>query len=436
MEAIFWLEKWLKQSPATLILISHDREFLDAFVTNILHIEQQAMTLYSGNYSIFEQTRAEQLALQQTMHEAQKKKIGHLMSFVTRFRAKATKAKQAQSRLNAIAKMKLVAEANVDSPFSFDFFPCPRAGKPLIDCDQVVSGYDPAKPVIKKLNLVLNPGDRIALLGPNGQGKSTLIKTLTGALAPFSGIIHRSAHLKVGYYAQHQLETLDNRQSPLETIQSLSPEVREQTIRDFLGGFHFIGDMAVNPITHFSGGEKARLALAKLVWQKPNLLLLDEPTNHLDLDMRAAIELALQGYEGALVLISHDRHLLQTTVDEFYIVYENRVQPFEGDLQDYYKWLLDREASSSNNTSTAGTQYRERKTLQNRLKKLEQQMQACDEQLRQMEIDLSSPALYETGEQHQLQSLLMEQKKLKQQKHDAEDEWFTISHTLELMDSA
>lgn len=435
MEAIFWLEKWLKQSPASIILISHDREFLDAFVSHILHIEQQKMTLYSGNYSIFEQTRAQQLALQQMMYEKQQQKIGHLMSFVTRFRAKATKAKQAQSRLNMIAKMEVVAQANVDSPFTFDFFPCPRASSPLINCDHVVTGYDASSPIIKKMNLVLNPGDRVALLGPNGEGKSTLIKTLTGSITPFSGKIHRATHLKIGYYAQHQLEELDFNLSPLETIQALSPEVREQTIRDYLGGFNFLGDMAVNPITNFSGGEKARLALAKLVWQKPNLLLLDEPTNHLDLDMRSAIEIALQSYEGALILISHDRHLLRSAVDNFYLVYQKTIEPFDGDLDDYHTWLLNKDSKKDSTQSSNGNQYRERKVLQNRLKKLEQQMQDWQEKIKKLEIDLSDLALYEAGQQHKLQSLLSEQKKIQSMLDNAEEEWLNTSATLEQMDS-
>ena len=435
MEAIFWLEKWLKLSPASIILISHDREFLDAFVSHILHIEQQKLTLYTGNYSTFEQTRAQQLALQQMMFEKQQQKISHLMSFVNRFRAKATKAKQAQSRLNMIAKMEVLAQANVDSPFTFEFFPCPRASSPLINCDQVITGYEVANPIIKKMNLILNPGDRVALLGPNGEGKSTLIKTLTGAIKPFSGMVHRTAHLKIGYYAQHQLEELDFRLSPLETIQALSPEVREQTIRDFLGGFNFLGDMAVNPITNFSGGEKARLALAKLVWQKPNLLLLDEPTNHLDLDMRAAIEIALQSYEGALILISHDRHLLRSAVDNFYLLYQKTIQPFDGDLDDYHTWLMNKDSKKENTQSASSNQYRERKVLQNRLKKLEQQMQDCQEKISKLEIDLSDLALYEAGQQNKLQSLLTEQQKLQSLLSSSEEEWLEASDSLEQIDS-
>ncbi|MDI9817594.1 MULTISPECIES: ABC-F family ATP-binding cassette domain-containing protein [unclassified Legionella] len=434
MEAIFWLEKWLKQSPASILLISHDREFLDAFVSHILHIEQQKMTLYSGNYSRFEQTRAQQLALQQMMYEKQQQKIGHLMTYVNRFRAKASKAKQAQSRLNAIARMELIAQAQVDSPFSFAFYPCPRAGNPLLRCEQVIAGYNHTA-VLKNLNLIIKPGDRIALLGPNGEGKSTLIKTLTGSLSPLSGIIHRSPHLEIGYYAQHQLEELEAHLSPVEIIQALSPETREQNIRDYLGGFNFIGEMATKPIHYFSGGEKARLALAKLVWLKPNLLLLDEPTNHLDLGMRAAIEIALQSYEGALILISHDRHLLRTTVDDFYLVYQNQVQPFKGDLEDYHQWLQNRESVKETLPASANAnQYREKKSLQNRMKKLEQMTEQFHQRLLQLEMKLGDLALYEEGQQDQLHTLLKQQKALQQELAITEEEWLAVVDELEQLD--
>ena len=434
MEAIFWLERFLKQSPSTIILISHDREFLDAFVTHILHVEHQNLNLYSGNYSCFEKTHAQQLALQQIMHERQQTKINHMMAFVTRFKAKATKAKQAQSRLKAIEKMELIAAAQVDSPFSFDFFSCPRAGNPLIQCNLINAGYKNDAPILKKINLSLNPGDRIALLGPNGEGKSTLIKTLTGTLPVLSGDIHRSAHLKIGYYAQHQLEQLDCKLSPVETIQVLSPEAREQTIRDFLGGFNFIGDMAVQPIHHFSGGEKARLALAKLVWLKPNLLLLDEPTNHLDLGMRSAIELALQSYEGALILISHDRHMLKTTVDNFFLVYQQKVQAFDGDLDDYYSWLQSKDTvkESANNNTALGTVYKERKTLQNRLKKLEQLMEQYQKEIHLLDEQLSDSLLYEDSSQKsKLDKLLKDRDIAHTALYRTEEEWMEICGILE-----
>lgn len=432
MEAIFWLERYLKQSPSTIILISHDREFLDAFVTHILHIEHQTLSLYTGNYSCFEKTHAQQLALQQIMHERQQAKISHMMSFVNRFKAKATKAKQAQSRVKAIEKMEIIAAAQADSPFSFDFFPCPRAGNPLIQCNLVDAGYQNQHPILKKINLSLNPGDRIALLGPNGEGKSTLIKTLTGSLAAINGVIHRSAHLKIGYYAQHQLEQLDCKLSPVETIQMLSPEVREQTIRDFLGGFNFIGDMAVQAIHHFSGGEKARLALAKLVWLKPNLLLLDEPTNHLDLGMRSAIELALQSYEGALILISHDRHMLKTSVDDFYLVYQQKVQPFDGDLDDYYSWLQTKDTLKETTANSPSNDYKEKKAFQNRLKKLEQLIEQYQDEVHKLDHQLAEPALYEDSKQKtKLDKLLQKRTDTHDLLQKAEEEWMEVGTILE-----
>lgn len=433
MEAIFWLEKWLNLFAGSIILISHDREFLDAFVTHILHIEQQKLSIYAGNYSRFEQTRAQQLALQQASYEKQQDKINHLMAYVNRFRAKATKAKQAQSRMKAIARMDVVMQAQVDSPFSYEFFPCPRAGNPLINCEQVSSGYRQDAPaVLSRVNFILNPGDRIALLGPNGQGKSTLIKTLTGELPALSGLIHRSPHLKIGYYAQHQLEQLDCNMSPVQTIQVLSKDAKEQTIRDYLGGFNFMGDMATHPIHHFSGGEKARLALAKLVWLKPNLLLLDEPTNHLDLGMRAAIEIALQRYEGALVLISHDRHLLRTAVDDFYLVYEKQVKPFSGDLDDYHQWLLNKENIKNSPPSEVMTNtYREKKTLQNRLKKLEQTMEHHQQRIMEIESKLSEPSLYEESAQTQLQDFILQRDKAQGALDLAEEEWLQVFGLIE-----
>ncbi|CAM2935368.1 fused transporter subunits of ABC superfamily: ATP-binding components [Legionella steigerwaltii] len=432
MEAIFWLERFLRQSPCTIILISHDREFLDAFVTHILHIEKQNLTLYSGDYSCFEKTHAQQLALQQAMFEKQQAKINHMMSFVNRFRAKATKAKQAQGRLKAIERMEIIAAAQVDSPFSFDFFPCPRAGNPLIQCNMVDAGYQSENPILKRINFSLNPGDRIALLGPNGEGKSTLIKTLTGSLTPLNGTIHRAVHLKIGYYAQHQVEQLDYNLSPVETIQVLSPEAREQTIRDFLGGFNFTGDMAVQPITHFSGGEKARLALAKLVWLKPNLLLLDEPTNHLDLGMRSAIELALQSYEGALILISHDRHMLKTSVDNFYLIYQKKVQAFDGDLDDYYSWLQAKDSVKENSATSTATDYKEKKTLQNRLKKLEQLIEQYQDELAKLDTQLGDPSIYEDStQQNKLNQLVQKRSFTHSSLSQTEEEWLEISTSLE-----
>lgn len=433
MEAIFWLERWLKQTSCTVILISHDRAFLDAFVTHILHVHQQTLMLYTGNYSQFEVIRAEQLRLQQNLYEKQQQKINHMMDFVRRFKAKASKARQAKSRLNAIEKMEMVASAQFDSPFSFEFFPCQRVSKSLLICEQAAVGYQAEAPILSRINLTLNPGDRVALLGPNGEGKSTLIKTLTGLLEPLSGSISRSPHLNIGYYAQHQLEQLDEQFSPIETIQSLTPEATEQDIRNFLGGFNFRGEMAKRSIRYFSGGEKARLALAKIVWLKPNLLLLDEPTNHLDLAMRTAIELALQSYEGALILISHDRHLLQTVVDSFYLVFQTQLTPFEGDLNDYHQWLQNREKSVEIQPvgATGLKVHRETRRLQNQLKKIEQSMAQFQQRLLEIEQQLSHPEVYQEAQQPLLQTLIQQQQTTKRELAEAEQAWLEAVEALE-----
>ncbi|WP_058461241.1 ABC-F family ATP-binding cassette domain-containing protein [Legionella adelaidensis] len=429
MEAIIWLEKWLKQVSASLIVISHDREFLDAITTHTLHIENQSLNVYTGNYSAFEFLRAQKLSLQQATFEKQQAKINHLMQYVNRFRASASKAKQAQSRLKAISKMDIVAQAQSDASFSFEFYPCPKAGKPLLKCENLFAGYETGNALLKKINFSINPGDRIALLGPNGEGKSTFIKTLTGKLPLIDGELFHSPTLKIGYYAQHQLEELDNFLSPVETIQALSPDVREQTIRDFLGGFNFIGEMATNVIQHFSGGEKARLALAKLVWLKPNLLFLDEPTNHLDLNMRSAIELALQSYEGALILISHDRHLLRSSVNEFYLVFDKKVQAFNGDLDDYYQWLQDKDSGELKKPSQSS--YREKKSLQNRVKKLEQLMLEYQQRLDKIEIQLGDESLYLAEKKEKLHQILQDREKTKKAFNLAEEEWLEVMEEIE-----
>lgn len=432
MEAIFWLERWLKQSAATLVIISHDRDFLDSVVSHILHIEHQTISLYTGNYSQFEKTRAEKLALQQAMHEKQQKKLDHMMSYVERFRAKASKAKQAQSRLKAIEKMDVIARAHIDSPFTFEFFESPKSNKAIISCDDVNAGYFADNPILSKVNLEIQPGDRIGLLGPNGQGKSTLIKTLTGEILPLSGTITTSKHQKIGYFAQHQMKQLDVDLSPLQTIQALTPRASEQSIRNFLGGFNFIGDMATEPCQYFSGGEKARLVLASLVWQKPNLLLLDEPTNHLDLEMRAALEMALQAYDGALILISHDRHFLRMTVNNFYLVHNHRVQPFDGGVDEYHLWLDKKDSNlqvtEKKQDKTLG--YKERKSLQNQLKKIERSMELIRQEKEGIDQKLSDPALYEAP--NQLEALLIERDKLQSQLDKAEEQWIDILEQLEL----
>ncbi len=433
MEAIFWLEKWLQQSAATILLISHDRDFLDSFVSHIVHMDSQQLTLYPGNYSQFERIRVERLALQQKMHEKQQHKIDNLMSFVNRFRAKATKAKQAQSRLNTIAKMETVAKANADSPFNFSFLPSIKVANPLMQCEQLSIGYDQNDPIVHGINLTITAETRVALLGPNGQGKSTLIKTLTGTLTPLSGSLHRANNLIIGYYAQHQLEELDFNLSPLQTITQLDASASEQSIRNFLGGFDFNGDMALSPITNFSGGEKARLALAKLVWSKPNLLLLDEPTNHLDLEMRAAIECALQTYTGALVVISHDRHLLRCAVDDFYLLFDKKLEKFEGDLEDYHQWLHHSTTPTGvmvKDTNSASL-YKERKLAQSRLKKIEHVIAVLHREINALTEQLADGALYDTRQLKKLQLLQATLEDTQKKLHVAEQDWMDSADLLE-----
>ncbi|MCG6936421.1 MAG: ATP-binding cassette domain-containing protein, partial [Proteobacteria bacterium] len=324
LDAVLWLEEWLLRYPGTLLLISHDRDFLDRSVDHIAHIEQQQLNLYSGNYSAFETQRAAQLTQQQAAYIKQQEEIAHMQAFVDRFRAKATKAKQAQSRLKALERMTQIAPAHVDSPFHFQFPAPDKLPRPLLSLDTIEFGYTEA-PLLERVSFSLNPGDRIGLLGPNGAGKSTLIKILAGELAPRTGTREPAKHLRLGYFAQHQLEQLHPEESALTHLRRLDPQASEQHLRNYLGGFDFQGDRVTEPVAPFSGGEKARLVLALLVYQKPNLLLLDEPTNHLDLEMRLALSTALQDFEGAMVIVSHDRHLLRTVTDQFYLVHDGRV---------------------------------------------------------------------------------------------------------------
>jgi len=340
MDAIVWLERWLQNYDGTLVLISHDRDFLDNVVQKVIYIGNLKFETYSGNYSSFERQRAEKLAQERSIYEKQQTKIAHLNKYIDRFRAKASKARQAQSRMKMIEKMEKVSITQIDSPFSFKFYKPKACGVPLVSIDKAAVSYGAHK-VLNGISFSLNPQDSIGILGINGAGKSTFMKTLAGVLQASAGSIFFNKDVKIGYFAQHQVDQLDMQSSPLEHIIELEPNTREQQVRTFLGGFGFQGDVVFRPITDFSGGEKARLVLAMLIWQKPNLLLLDEPTNHLDLEMRASLTYALQDYEGALVLVAHDRYLLKATVDEFYLVNDGKIVKFEGDLDDYQKWLLD-----------------------------------------------------------------------------------------------
>ncbi len=447
LDATLWLEQWLKAYPGTLLLISHDRDFLDNVADEIIHIEHRKATLYRGNYSAFEVQRAARLAEQQASFEKQQRRVLEIQQFVNRFRAKATKARQAQSRLKELERMERIAPAHVDSPFYFEFRPALKQSNPLLDLRQADIGYGAAA-VLRRVDFCLRPGMRIGLLGPNGAGKSTLVKSLVGEVPLIKGERIAGEHVKIGYFAQHQLEALDVQASALLHIRRISPKASEQEIRDFLGGFNFHGDKALEPIAPFSGGEKARLALALVVWQRPNLLLLDEPTNHLDLEMRHALTVALQGYEGALVVISHDRHLLRNTVDEFVLVANGAVEPFSGDLNDYHAWLKGRDntAAAAGAAPTAGSGNRQDRKAQRqqsaalrqqvsplkaKLETLEKTLQALQAEQQALEAALADPALYEPEGKARLQQLTQQQGALKKRFAGSEQEWLDTVETLE-----
>ncbi|HYC35865.1 MAG TPA: ATP-binding cassette domain-containing protein [Usitatibacter sp.] len=337
LDAVLWLEDWLRAFPGAVLLITHDREFLDAVVGAIVHIENKRLNEYTGNYSAFESQRAARLALQQAAYEKQQRTVAHLEAFITRFRAKATKARQAQSRIKALERLERIAAAHVDSPFTFEFRAPAEKPRQLFALEEADVGY-PGRTVLAGVEWSVLPGDAIGLLGPNGAGKSTLLKTLVGQLPLLSGKMHRAQALRIGYFAQHQVDQLRLDEDALWHLEKLAAGEREQVFRDFLGGFDFRGDQVTQKVASFSGGEKARLALALLVWQRPNLLLLDEPTNHLDLEMRESLAQALVDFEGALIVVAHDRHLLSAATDQWMLVADGRLSPIEGDLDDYKQW--------------------------------------------------------------------------------------------------
>ncbi|WP_223112204.1 ATP-binding cassette domain-containing protein [Pseudomonas syringae] len=447
LDAILWLEDWLKSYPGTLLLISHDRDFLDAVVDHIAHVEQRKITLYRGGYSAFERARAERLAQQQQAYEKQQVQRAHMEKYIARFKAQATKARQAQSRIKALERMEELSAAHVDSPFNFVFRESDKISSPLLDLSDARLGYGD-KTVLEKVKLQLTPGARIGLLGPNGAGKSTLIKNLAGELEPQSGRLVRGENLTVGYFAQHQLDSLDAKATPLLHLQRLAPTEREQTLRDFLGGFDFRGARLDEPVLNFSGGEKARLALALIAWEKPNLLLLDEPTNHLDLEMRLALTMALQEFGGAVLVVSHDRHLLKSTTDDFLLVADGRVQDFDGDLDDYTRWLADyrlRNAPVSNTSVNADktdkkAQRQQAAALRQQLAphkreadKLERDLGTVNEKLAKVEEALADSTNYDAANKDKLRDLLAEQAKLKVRESELEDAWMQALELLESM---
>ena len=459
LDALLWLEQWLTRYPGTLLLISHDRDFLDAVCDHIVHMHHQTLELYRGNYSRFERTRAEKLALQQAEAAKQQARREEIERFIARFKAKATKARQAQSRVKMLERMEYIAMAHVDSPFHFTLPAADKTSHPLLVLDQATLGYrsqagDIAQ--LDKVNITLLPGSRIGLLGPNGAGKSTLIKSLTGELALLNGKRVPGEHLAIGYFAQHQLEGLDVTTTPFVHVQRLSPTASDQEIRNFLGGFGFKGDDAFGEVATFSGGEKARLALALVAWQKPNLLLLDEPTNHLDLEMREALTEALAGFEGTVILVSHDRHLLRATVDEFWRVADHRVEPFDGDLEDYRAWLKARleenrrDARSEKNerqsqqpssdrkaARKAAAELREKlRPLKKERDKAEKAMEAAQHSLEAVEAILADPELYtDSARKAELTDALAKQATIKTQLDDAEQTWLAAEEALEAMEA-
>ena len=461
LDAILWLEGWLREYPGTLLLIAHDREFLDRIVNRVVNLEHGRARAYRGNYSAFEEQRAAELAEQTALFTRQQREIKHMESFVERFRAQATKARQAQSRLKALERMQRIAPAHVDSPFEFSFADPAKLPRPLLALTDQSAGYA-GRPVLEHVSLTLSPGDRIAVLGRNGAGKSTLMKLLAGELPALGGERAEARDLRTGYFAQHQLEQLAPLDSPLQNLRRVGAAAAarptEQELRDFLAGFGFRGDRVFEPVAPFSGGEKARLVLALVTYLRPNLLLLDEPTNHLDLEMRQALSVALQDYAGAVVLVSHDRHLLRTVADVLHIVHAGRVLPFDGDLEDYAQWLAGADQPTSTPTQTPSgaaegdssaqremetadaRKQRKREDAQrrSRLSPLKAQVAKCEQELERLARDtahlqsrLTAPDLYSDAARETLRQLLQTQAELARATQQTEAAWLEASEQLE-----
>ncbi len=428
LDAIIWLEDWLKRYPGTLVVISHDRDFLDGVVNAIVHIDQKKLRRYTGDYSSFEVQKAQAVVLASGQIDKQQRERAHLQSFIDRFKATASKARQAQSRMKLLAKMEDLAPLHVTAPFSFEFREPLRAPNPLLVLEKISTGYD-GKVILKDVNLSLQSEQRYGLLGVNGAGKSTLIKTIAGVLPVLAGDAVFNKGLEIGYFAQHQVEMLRDDESPLWHLRRISPKTREQELRDYLGSFNFPGDMAHGSIEYFSGGEKARLALALIVWQRPNLLLLDEPTNHLDLETREALAVALAQFEGTLVLVSHDRHLLRATTDQLLIVKEGSVQAFDGDLEDYRESLLKVKAIVSPLERIIVKKQGTSKNLQSRVKRLEETMARLNAQKTAIETKLADSAVYQ--DPAAVKALLLDQAYVGKELEQTEGEWLLKQAELE-----
>ena len=470
LDAIIWLEDWLKRYAGTMLIVSHDRDFLDGVVDTVVHIDKQKLKRYSGNYSDFERQRASAVVLAAAQYDKQQREREHLESFINRFRAKATKAKQAQSRMKMLAKMEELAPLHASAPFSFEFREPLRAPDPLLVLEDAVAGYSMEgghyKAVVRDINFSLQSGQRYGLLGINGAGKSTLIKTIAGELKPLAGSAIFNKGLAVGYFAQHQVEMLRHDESPLWHLSRITTNVREQELRNFLGGFNFPGDMATTSIETFSGGEKARLALALIVWQRPNLLLLDEPTNHLDLETREALTVALAQFEGTLVLVSHDRHLLRATTDQFLIVAGGKLQAFDGDLDDYRDWLLRTKLASTHDSAAAFTEVKQvapekpavpaadrrehkrreaqdrqriaaaRKPVESRLKRLDESLAKLNARKAAIDAQLADPAIYGGAGKEALKALILDQAYVARELAGIEAEWLEQQQRLEALETA
>ena len=456
LDAILWLERWLLEYPGTLLLIAHDREFLDRIVNRIVNIEHAKARAYRGNYSAFEDQRASELAEQSALFTRQQREIKHMESFVERFRAQATKARQAQSRLKALERMQRIAPAHVDSPFEFSFAQPLKLPRPLLALENQSAGYN-GKALLERISLTLAPGARVALLGRNGAGKSTYMKLLAGELPALAGTRTEARDLRIGYFAQHQLEQLNVKDSALDNLRRIGAEraarATEQELRDFLAGFGFRGDRVFEPVEPFSGGEKARLVLALTAYLRPNLMLLDEPTNHLDLEMRQALAVALQDYEGAVVLVSHDRHLLRTVADEFIVVHNGRATPFDGDLEDYAKWLdetgteaagtvvsdaADAAVAPAESAESRKQRKRDEAERRNRLTPLKAKIAQYDAELARLaskssvvQAELTAPEIYAVGAKDRLKELLAQQAQLARETDKVETAWLEASEQLE-----
>lgn len=452
LDAVIWLQNWLSRYEGTLLLISHDREFLDSFITLIANIEHQHITLYTGHYSSFEKARAEQLAQQQAAHLKQQSEIAHIENFVRRFGAKATKAKQAQSRVKALQRMQLIAAAHVDSPFHFSFREPEKLPERLLDARDVSLGYNDA-PILKDVGFHLHAGDRIGLIGPNGAGKSTLIKFLAGELQALAGESWQAQYLKIGYFAQHQLEQLEPEQTALQHLRLLDKKTRESSLRSYLGGFGFIGDRVEEPVAPFSGGEKARLVLALLIYQKPNLLLLDEPTNHLDLEMRHALSMALQEFVGAMVIVSHDRHLLKSVTDQFILVDNGEVKEFDGDLDDYARRLqgpaepitediltekpavaetvVENSLSKKEVRRLEAEKRKKLQPLKKSVDRLERKIEELNKKVEAIDKQLADPALYDAENKEKMTSLMQDKAYLAKDVSELEEQWMEATEEYE-----